>query len=70
MSKTDAYRAVYDSALRENERLRNQIAALLRRVEDLEAERNRLKASRAYVMKAIDIKGRLKAIFDRTRKRT
>jgi hypothetical protein len=68
MSKTDAYRAVYDSALRENERLRNQIAALLCRVEDLEAERNRLKASRGAVLDALDLKGRLKAMLTRVKK--
>lgn len=67
MSKTDAYKAIYDSALRENKRLQAQIEELKRRCDDLEAERNRLKASRGAVLKALDIKGRLKAMIRRAR---
>lgn len=65
MSKTDAYKAIYDSALRENKRLQSRIEDLQRRCDDLEAERNRLKASRGAVLKALDITGRLKAMLKR-----
>jgi predicted nuclease with TOPRIM domain len=67
MSKTDAYRAIYESALRENERLQASLHDLQNKYDDLIAERNRLKASRGAVLKAIDLKGRLKAMFERAR---
>lgn len=65
MSKTDAYRAIYESALRENERLQASLNDLQNKYDDLIAERNRLKASRGAVLKALDIKGRLKAMMKR-----
>ena len=61
---------LYTSALRDNARLRKSVEVLEKRVADLEAERNRLKASRGAVLKALDIKGRLKQIFEIARKRT
>lgn len=67
MSKTDAYRAIYESALRENKRMQARIEELQRQCDDLTAERNRLKASRGAVLKALDITGRLKAMMRRAR---
>lgn len=59
---------LYTSALRDNARLRMQVDMLQKRVSDLEAESKRLKDSRKALLTALDIKGRLRSIFERTRR--
>ena len=63
----EMYTATVGSLLRENARLRGQIEGLQKKIDDLMAERNRIKASRGAVLKALDIKGRLKAMLKRAR---
>lgn len=63
----EMYTATIGGLLRENSRLRGQIYGLQQKIDELMAERNRLKASRGAVLKAIDIKSRLKAMIMRAR---
>lgn len=63
----EMYTATVGGLLRENARLRGQIAGLQQKIDDLMTERNRLKASRGAVLDALNIKGRLKAMMKRAR---
>lgn len=63
----EMYTSTVGGLLRENARLRGQIAGLQQKIDDLMTERNRLKASRGAVLKALDITGRLKAMMRRAR---
>lgn len=64
----EMYTATVGSLLRENARLRGQIHGLQQKIDDLMTEQSRIKASRGAVLKAIDIKGRLKAMIRRATK--
>lgn len=61
----EMYTATVGKLLREIARMRGQIEGLQEKIDELETERDRLKASRGAVLKAIDIKGRLKAMIRR-----
>ena len=63
----EMYTATVGSLLRENARLRKQLEASHKRIDDLLAERARLKASRGAVLKSLDITGRLKAMLKRVK---
>lgn len=63
----EMYTATVGGLLRENARLRGQIEQLQNKIDALTTERNRLKASRGAVLKALDITGRLKAMMRRAR---
>ncbi len=64
----EMYKSTVSSLLRENARLRGLYEASQKKIDDLLAERTRLKASRGAVLKSLDIKGRLKSIIERTRR--
>lgn len=63
----EMYKSTVSGLLRENARLRGLYEASQKKIDELLAERARLKASRGAVVKAIDIKGRLKAMLMRAR---
>lgn len=64
----EMYTSTVGGLLRENARLRGQIEQLQNKIDALTTERNRLKASRGAVLKALDITGRLKAMIRRATK--
>jgi regulator of replication initiation timing len=65
MKSISIYSATIGSLMRENARLRTRVEDLQKRIDELLAERNNLKKSREAVLNALDLKGRLKAMFEK-----